>query len=83
MLTLQPPTPMGNYMTPLSPNFPSPSQASGIPADVLSQWPDYAAMLFSGQMGPDSSSSLTTLGDYLLANDWVEAAHCWYVLLLY
>jgi hypothetical protein len=75
-LTLQPPTPM-NHMTPLSPNFPTPAQASNIPTDVLRQWRDYAVMLFSGQMGADSSSSLTTLGDYLLANDWVEAAHCW------
>lgn len=75
-LTLQPPTPM-NHMTPLSPNFPSPAEATNIPPEILSQWQEYAAMLFSGQMGADSSSALTTLGDYLLTNDWVEAAHCW------
>ena len=30
-------------------------------------------------MGTESSSALTTLGDYLISNDWIEAAHCWYV----
>ncbi|EJD06041.1 uncharacterized protein FOMMEDRAFT_139329 [Fomitiporia mediterranea MF3/22] len=78
-LTIQPPTPM-NHMTPLSPNFPSPSQATNIPHEILSQWQEYAVMLFSGQMGVESSSALTTLGDYLLSNDWVEAAHCCYLL---
>ncbi|KAL5490502.1 hypothetical protein ACEPAI_5335 [Sanghuangporus weigelae] len=78
-LTLQPPTPM-NLMTPLSPNFPSPSQATNISPEILSQWPEHAVMLFSGQMGAESSSALTTLGDYLISNDWVEAAHCCYLL---
>ncbi|KAL5511852.1 hypothetical protein ACEPAH_5070 [Sanghuangporus vaninii] len=78
-LTLQPPTPM-NLMTPLSPNFPSPSQATSISPEILSKWPEHAIMLFSGQMGAESSSALTTLGDYLISNDWVEAAHCCYLL---
>ncbi|THH10201.1 hypothetical protein EW145_g1508 [Phellinidium pouzarii] len=78
-LALQPPTPM-KYMTPLSPNFPLPSLATNIPSEILSQWQEYAIMLFSGQMGAESSSSLTTLGDYLISNDWVEAAHCCYLL---
>ncbi|KAL5533326.1 hypothetical protein ACEPAF_5102 [Sanghuangporus sanghuang] len=78
-LTLQPPSPM-NLMTPLSPNFPSPSQATGVSPEILSQWPEHAVMLFSGQMGAESSSALTTLGDYLISNDWVEAAHCCYLL---
>ncbi|KAI5122954.1 hypothetical protein M0805_006834 [Coniferiporia weirii] len=76
---LQPPTPM-NLMTPLSPNFPPPSLAANIPPEILSQWQEYAVMLFSGQMGAESSSALTTLGDYLLSNDWIEAAHCCYLL---
>ncbi|KAL5529034.1 hypothetical protein ACEPAG_5008 [Sanghuangporus baumii] len=78
-LSLQPPTPM-NLMTPLSPSFPSPSQATNISPEILSQWPEHAVMLFSGQMGAESSSALTTLGDYLISNDWVEAAHCCYLL---
>ncbi|KAH8117565.1 Sec23-binding domain of Sec16-domain-containing protein [Phellopilus nigrolimitatus] len=78
-LSLQPPTPI-NHMTPLSPNFPPPSLATNIPSEILSQWQEYAIMLFSGQMGTESSSALTTLGDYLLSNDWVEAAHCCYLL---
>lgn len=78
-LTLQPPTPM-NHMTPMSPNFPSPSQATNISPEILSRWPEHAVMLFSGQMGAESSSALTTLGDYLISNDWIEAAHCWSVI---
>jgi hypothetical protein len=28
-------------------------------------------------MVPDTSATLTALGDYLVSNGWVEAAHAW------
>lgn len=68
-----------NHITPLTPNFPSPSCAVTVPEDVLSNWQEYAVMLFSGQIGTgtDAASALTNLGDCLSHNDWIEAAHCW------
>lgn len=76
-LTLQPPTPI-SHLTPLTPNFPSPELAGKVPPEALNKWQEYAAMLYSGQMGMESSAALTTLGDYLRKNGWIEAAHCWY-----
>ena len=81
LLTVQPPTP-NNVITPVSPGFPSPAVIPNIAPEVLSHWQEHAVMLYSGHMGGDSSNALTTLGDYLVANDWVEAGHCWYVVLI-
>ena len=71
-----------NQPTPVSPNFPNTMPAVPLPADALSNWQEYAATLYSGQMGADSSAALTALGDCLLHNDAVEAAHCWFVLVI-
>lgn len=75
-LTVQPPTPL-NHMTPMSPSFPSIALATGVPPETLAKWQEYVAIILSGQAGTDSSVALTTLGDYLVSNDWVEAGHCW------
>ncbi|EPQ58106.1 hypothetical protein GLOTRDRAFT_56722 [Gloeophyllum trabeum ATCC 11539] len=73
-----PVTPMAP--TPISPNFPSAALTTSVPEDVLADWPETAAMLLSNPMTADASSALTTLGDYLAANHWVEAAHACYLL---
>jgi COPII coat assembly protein SEC16 len=68
-----------SHATPISPNFPSHSTTGPIPADVLKKWPDTAAMLIPGPSVSECSAALLALGDCLLANQWVEAAHAWYV----
>ena len=49
--------------------------------DVLNKWPNTAAMLIPGPSVSESSASLLALGDSLLANHLIEAAHAWYVFL--
>lgn len=39
-------------------------------------------MLIPGPSASECSAALVALGDSLLANQWVEAAHAWYVSLL-
>ncbi|TFK54858.1 hypothetical protein OE88DRAFT_1732154 [Heliocybe sulcata] len=78
--TLQLPQPAASLITPVSPNFPSAALTSKVPDEVLADWSDTAAMLLSNPMTADSSSALTTLGDYLSANQWIEAAHACYLL---
>ena len=79
-LTLQPPTPLSN-LTPMTPSFPIPNHvAPSVPPELFTNWQEYAVMLYSGQMMPDSSAALTALGDYLINNDWIEAGHCCYLL---
>ena len=36
-----------------------------------------AAMIISHPLSADSSAALTSLGDQLAANHWIEAAHIW------
>jgi COPII coat assembly protein SEC16 len=67
-----------SHITPISPNFTSPVP---VPVNVLDKWPDTAAMLIPGPSVSESSSALMALGDCLLANHLVEAAHAWYVSL--
>jgi len=71
---LQPPA--FSHITPISPNFSSPVP---VPVDVLNKWPSTAAMLIPGPSVSESSAALLALGDCLLANNLVEAAHAWYV----
>lgn len=63
----------------MTPNFPQSVQAAPIPPSILSKWTETAAMMISSPMTNETSSALTSLGDQLAANGWVEAAHCWYV----
>ena len=74
---LQLPTPVIPHITPMSPNFPSPSVTANIPIESLSKWPETAAVMVCSPMVPDTSAALTALGDYLASNGWVEAAHAW------
>jgi COPII coat assembly protein SEC16 len=64
--------------TPISPNFPQPEKTARVPAESLAKWPETAAMLSSSPMTPDASAALVALGDYLVSNSWIEAAHAWY-----
>jgi hypothetical protein len=66
------------HITPKTANF---SSHAPIPVDVLKKWPDTAAMLIPGPSVTESSAALLALGDSLLANDFVEPAHAWYVSL--
>ncbi|EIN07345.1 hypothetical protein PUNSTDRAFT_105006 [Punctularia strigosozonata HHB-11173 SS5] len=66
--------------TPISPNFPHPEKTARVPAESLAKWPETAAMLASSPMTPDSAAALVALGDYLMSNDWIEAAHACYLL---
>jgi hypothetical protein len=65
--------------TPVSPNFPLPSLTAHIPDQILSKWSETAATILSNTNGGDNSQVLTALGDYLISNSWIEAAHVWYV----
>jgi len=60
-------------------NFSSHAIPVAIPVDVLKKWPETAAMLIPGPSVTECSSALLALGDCLLANDFVAAAHAWYV----
>ncbi len=64
----------------MSPNFPKVIQMSPIPTEILSKWTETVAMMITSPLSMETSSALTTLGDQLAANKWVEAAHSWYVL---
>lgn len=66
------------HITPKTANFTS---HAPIPVDVLKKWPETAAMLIPGPSVTESSAALLALGDSLLANDFVEPAHAWYVSL--
>ena len=74
---LQIPIPAISHITPISPNFPLPSTTANIPIESLSKWPETAAVMVSSPMAPDTSAALTALGDCLVSNGWVEAAHAW------
>ncbi|GAB1517947.1 hypothetical protein RhiTH_001003 [Rhizoctonia solani] len=65
------------HATPISPNFPQPVLTSSVPTPALLQWNEIAATIISNQADPQA---LTALGDYLVSNKWVEAAHVCYLL---
>lgn len=66
-----------SHLTPMTPNFQAPSSAVNIPAETLSDWAETAAMMLSSPLTLETSSALTALGDQLLSNQWIEAAHAW------
>ncbi|THG99767.1 hypothetical protein EW026_g2634 [Hermanssonia centrifuga] len=78
--TLQVPTTTSAALTPMSPNFPKVIQMSPIPTEILSKWTETVAMMITSPLSMETSSALTTLGDQLAANKWVEAAHSCYLL---
>ncbi|KDR81637.1 hypothetical protein GALMADRAFT_152477 [Galerina marginata CBS 339.88] len=67
-------------MTPRTPNFPSMQPTVHIPPDSLVKWAETAAMIISSPLTPETSGALTALGDQLLTNNWVEAAHACFLL---
>jgi hypothetical protein len=70
--------PIMSTTTPGTPNFPSKSTSASIPLATLSKWAETAAMMYSNPMGSEASAALTSLGDHLSSNGWLEAAHTWY-----
>lgn len=65
-------------ITPRTPNFASVQPPStSVPPESLAKWAETAAMVMSSPLTTETSAALTALGDQLLANDWVEAAHAW------
>lgn len=69
--------------TPRTPNFaalPPSNMYPPVPPELLNKWADTAAMIISSPLSTDYAAALTALGDQLLANNLVEAAHVWYVL---
>lgn len=51
--------------------------SASVPLESLAKWAETAAMVISSPLTTETSAALTALGDQLLANDWVEAAHAW------
>ncbi|CAG8549166.1 12833_t:CDS:2 [Acaulospora colombiana] len=52
------------------------SDAMSIPQQTWDRWKELLASTIANQP-PGDSSATTALGDYLLANNWAEAAHSW------
>ncbi|KAI0006047.1 Sec23-binding domain of Sec16-domain-containing protein [Russula compacta] len=75
---LQPPA--LSHITPITPNLTTHTTTVPIPADVLKKWPDTAAMLIPGPSATECSAALLALGDSLLANHLIEAAHACYLI---
>lgn len=71
------PAPGGAATTPRTPQFPGPVQQA-VPVESLTKWAETAAMMISSPLTTEVSAALTALGDQLLANQMVEAAHAWY-----
>lgn len=71
--------------TPRTPSFaaiPPSNVYPPVPPESLSKWADTAAMIISSPLSTDYAPALTALGDQLLANNLIEAAHAWYGLCL-
>lgn len=73
------PVPSLGQPTPRTPNFAAIPVGTKIPAESLSKWTETVAMMISSPLTNDTSAALTALGDQLLANGWIEAAHVWFV----
>ena len=75
---LAPPPPPSLALTPISPNFPGIVPAN-LPVEVLAKWSETVTMMISNSTSPETSTALTAIGDHLSANQWIEAAHVWYI----
>jgi hypothetical protein len=49
---------------------------SNLSESVLEKWQETAAMIIANRTLGDSAA-LTALGDALMANGWLDAAHVW------
>jgi hypothetical protein len=70
------PTPSVRVPTPVSPNYPDPALVGNLPETVLANWQETVAMIVANRAAGDSAT-LTALGDTLMTNGWVDAAHVW------
>lgn len=61
----------------LDPNSPI-SEATTVPEQTWAQWKKLLASTIANSP-PGDTTSITALGDYLLVNNWIYAAHCWCV----
>jgi len=78
---LQPPMPAAlPAVTPRTPNFPVVAPQAPIAPENLTKWAETVAMMITSPLTLENSSALTALGDQLLACNWVDAAHAWYVI---
>ena len=79
--SLQPPASSAGALSisPRTSNFSSLQAPAPIPPESLSKWADTVAMMISSPLPSETSVALTALGDQLLANNWVQAAHTWCV----
>lgn len=77
--------PIAAATTPRTPNFMAMQPLLNIPSENLVKWAETVAMMISSPFTPSSetSSALVALGDQLLAQNWIEAAHAWFVALYY
>lgn len=83
-LSLQPPSsynaPISRATTPISAGFVNSALTQDAPEAILEQWQETAAMIVANRfLGDSPAMTLSALGDTLLANDWIDAAHVWYV----
>ncbi|KAJ3551642.1 hypothetical protein NP233_g13043 [Leucocoprinus birnbaumii] len=74
------PAPTLGQPTPRTPNFALPAAGVKIPNESLSKWAETVAMLLVSPLTPDASAALTALGDQLMTNGWLEAAHVCFLL---
>ncbi|KAG8840277.1 Protein transport protein Sec16A [Serendipita sp. 411] len=61
----------------ISPDAPT-TEATSVPEETWAQWRKLLAATIANQ-SPNNTAATTALGDYLLANNWVEAAHSIYL----
>ncbi len=52
------------------------SGATTVPDQTWAQWKKLLAATIANQPTGDTTPT-TALGDFLLSNNWVDAAHCW------
>ena len=66
-------------VTPRTPNFTSMQPVLNILPEKLSKWAETVAMMISSPFTPSAemNGALVALGDQLMGNNWIEAAHVW------
>lgn len=57
-------------------NWNDTSLTSDLPDPILDQWQETTAMIVANRTSGDSAA-LTALGDTLMSNGWIDAAHVW------
>lgn len=78
LLPQLPTGPVARANSPLS-SLPDSTINSNLSDSVLEKWQETAAMIIANRTVGDSAA-LTALGDALMANGWLDAAHVWCVL---